>query len=188
MELNDPATPGSPRAGDVLIANPTMPDGHFAQTLIYLQEHSPEGSLGVILNRPLGRTLAQFLPSAEFPGPLGELPMFFGGPVQSDQFLLTLFRCHPVTHGFECVVNPDRDEIEAAFDDPACRLRAFVGYAGWSAGQLADEVSRRDWLWTAPDEVMLRRSPTPALWSLLVKGDFRWRKLRNYLPEDPERN
>lgn len=177
-----------PGAGDVLIASPELPDGNFARTLVYLKEHSGEGSLGLILNRPLGQTLSQLMPGAEFPEPLADLPMFFGGPAQTDQFLLCLFRTHPVSHRFSCDLNPDRDAVRAALDDPFCHLRAFVGYAGWTEGQLRDELSGRDWLWTPSDEVMISPAPTPGLWELLARGDFRWQEVRDFLPARPELN
>lgn len=186
--MKESFSPSSPEAGDVLVASPALPDGNFARTLVYLKEHSDEGSLGLILNRPLGQTLSQLMPGAEFPESLADLPMFFGGPAQADQFLLCLFRVHPGSHRFSCDLNPDREAIQAALNDPFCHLRAFIGYAGWTAGQLRGELSGRDWLWTPSDEVMISLTPTPGLWELLVRGDFRWQEVREYLPPRPEYN
>lgn len=173
-----------PAAREVLIASPALTDPNFARCLVYLQDHDAEGSLGFILNRPLGRNLSQLLPDAGLP----DLPLYFGGPVQTDQFLLVLFRCHPVTHRFECELNPPPETVADALNNPLCRLRAFIGYAGWTSGQLDSEIARRDWMWTATDEIMVSSAPTPNLWELLVVGDFRWQAHRHRFPADAERN
>ncbi len=175
-------------AGDVLVASPSLVDGNFARTLVFLKEHGEEGSLGLILNRPLFQSLGQLVPQAELPEDLAELPIYFGGPVQANQFLLTLFRIHPPTHRFHCELNPDADAIREGLQDPDCVVRAFVGYSGWGEDQLQQEVERRDWFWTAPDGEMLQSPTIPRYWELLVNGDFRWQSLRDRMPRNPELN
>lgn len=186
MEWKD-ASPESLSAGDVLVAGPGMTDGHFARSLVFLQDHGPEGSLGLILNRPLGQTLGQLMPGNAFPEPLHRLELHYGGPVQSDQMLLILFRVHGPTHRFHCEWNPGEKEIEEAGKDPHCVLKAFLGYAGWGEGQLVGEIARRDWFWTAPDEMMIC-GRAPLLWELMVAGDYRWQRVREQMPSDPGRN
>jgi putative transcriptional regulator len=186
--MKDTTHASSPSAGDVLIAHPSMPPNPFAGTLVLLYEHTDEGSLGLILNRPTGQNLSGMLKDAEMPKPFHDIPLYYGGPVQTDQFLLTLFRRDPGTHGFRCEVNPELEQLESALQDSHATLRAFVGYAGWTEGQLEEELSRNDWLWTGADEVMVAPQPTPNLWHLLAQGDYRWHSLRDRLPDHPERN
>jgi putative transcriptional regulator len=187
MERKD-RSPDALSAGDVLIAGPDMPDGHFSRTLVYLKEHDDEGSLGLILNRPVGQTLGRVLSKSDLPACVRDVDLFFGGPVQTDQFLLAVFRIHEPTLTFRCEVNANLEQIEAAMDDPQCVVRAFLGYAGWGEGQLTDEISRRDWYWTAPDEAMIQDRMQPGLWELMATGDYRWQTIRQYLPEHPEMN
>lgn len=175
-------------AGDVLVAAPSLGDGNFARTLVFLKEHGEEGSLGLILNRPLFQSLGQLVPHADLPDDLAMLPVYFGGPVQANQFLLTLFRLHAPTNRFHCELNPEPDAIRDAIDDSECVVRAFVGYSGWGEDQLQGEVDRRDWFWTAPDGEMLKSPSIPRYWELLVNGDFRWQALRKRMPRRPELN
>lgn len=186
--MKDPSNASKPHAGDVLIAHPSMAENLFSETLIFLHTHEEEGSVGLILNRPSGQSLSSILKDSELPASFKDLPLFYGGPVQEDHFLLTLFLCDPDTHRFEMEVNPDRERLEEMSNQPNCGLRAFLGHAGWSSGQLDSELSQGDWLWTAPDEIMVSNQSTPALWNLLSTGDNRWATLRDYLPQHPERN
>ncbi len=182
--MKDPSCRRAPGAGDVLIASPSLEDPHFARSLVYLHTHGEEGSFGLILNRPLGRGFRDLLPDTTLP----DVPLHLGGPVQPDQFLLALFRCHPHTHRFHCELAPSPEGVAGSLEDPLCRIRAFVGYAGWSEGQLEEEIARNDWLWTTTDAMMVAGHPTPCLWELLVVGDYRWQRLREKIPGHPGRN
>ena len=71
-----------------LIAMPAMEDPYFAKSLVYVAEHSDQGTLGVIVNRPIDMTLSALFQRIELPfvsGTLADLPVFFGGPVQTDR-------------------------------------------------------------------------------------------------------
>lgn len=186
--MKDPTHPSAPSAGDVLIAHPDMPDNLFSHTLVYLHTHRAEGSLGLILNRPSGQRLGAILDNPGLPQALLDLPVYYGGPVQEDQFLLSLFVCDPLQHHFRMELNPDFECLETLGSDPCIKLRAFIGYASWMEGQLETELRQKDWLWTTTDEVMLADRPTPALWELLARGDYRWQKIRRVIPQTPELN
>ncbi len=171
-----------PESGDVLVASPSLLDPNFSQSLVYLCEVSEHGALGVILNRPLGR---------ELPHPIlneRQIPLHFGGPVQADHFHVMCFKGDPWRHSLQLMPTVEEEFQAGQLEDPHCRVRGFVGYAGWSAGQLEEEVDRRDWMWTAPDDIMLGQNPTPELWRLLSEGDMRWKDVRDFFPRDPERN
>ena len=71
-----------------LIAMPAMADSHFAKTLVYICEHNEQGALGIIVNRPTNLTLGELfdqtkIPVSEFK--LSGMPVYFGGPVQTDR-------------------------------------------------------------------------------------------------------
>lgn len=149
--------------GTLLVAAPGLLDPNFRRTVVYVIEHRPRGTLGVVLNRPSEVALREVLPSWE---PLSSRPrsVFVGGPVESET-ALCLAALHagqdPATldglvgvRGPVALVDLDGDPTRLA---PRVRgLRVFAGYAGWDAGQLAGEIGRGDWIVVPalPDDVV----------------------------------
>ncbi|MBI3383494.1 MAG: YqgE/AlgH family protein [Aquabacterium sp.] len=141
-----------------LIAMPGMRDGNFAGTVVYMCEHNDKGALGLVINRPIDINLKHLFEkvdlSLERPD-LASRPVFFGGPVQTERgFVLhesldaegghynsTL----KVAEGLEMTTS--RDVLEALSNGAGPR-KVFItlGYSGWSAGQLEEELSRNGWL------------------------------------------
>lgn len=132
-------------AGQVLLAHPSLEDANFRRSAVLLHLHSArEGALGVVLNRPLGRSLAD-LDGRFARGPLAEIPAHEGGPVHPDRLALGAWRLAP---GGISEVRFGLDEAEAArlAAHPAVRLRAYVGHSGWSPGQLENELRLNAWV------------------------------------------
>src|SRR5438552_4109844 len=78
-------------AGSLLVAHPNMLDPNFRRTVLFISEHDPgEGALGVIINRPLDRQVADLVTEAP-PEGLAEVPVFLGGPVGKNQMMLAVF-------------------------------------------------------------------------------------------------
>lgn len=188
VRMKDSTPPSAPRSGDILIANPHMHGNLFSETLVFLHTHDEEGSLGFILNRPSGQPLASLLNDPHVPKPFHGIPLHYGGPVQDTHFLLALFLCDPETHRFTCELHPDKARVADMSTHPHAYLKAFLGHAGWTPGQLDNEIHQDDWSWTRPDEAMLTSRPEQGLWKLCAQGDNRWKKLRDYLPPHPELN
>lgn len=189
MQLKESTPSSFPGAGDVLIASPELDDPHFAATIVYLISCDEEGAMGVILNRPVGKTLGHLLNSTSLPPFLQNLPLFYGGPVQADQFLLALFsRASEAEHRLCCCLEPTAEEIESRIQSDTGWLRALVGYAGWSAGQLEAECARGDWSWQPSDDALVRCGCNTHQWDLLHSGDERWQSLRPYFPKEWGRN
>jgi len=137
-----------------LIAMPAMVDPYFARTLTYVCEHNDQGALGVVINRPIELTLAELFERLELklePADLRNLPVFFGGPVQTDRgFVLhnpvgdwgsTL----PVRDGIALTTSRDILEAVGKGSGPE-KLMITLGYAGWAAGQLEHEMQQNAWL------------------------------------------
>ncbi len=141
-----------------LIAMPGMKDGNFAGTVVYLCEHNDKGALGLVINRPIDINLKHLFEkvdlSLERPD-LASRPVFFGGPVQTERgFVLhesldaegghynsTL----KVADGLEMTTS--RDVLEALSNGAGPRnVFITLGYSGWGAGQLEEELSRNGWL------------------------------------------
>ena len=149
-----------PPAGQLLIASAEMQDPRFQRTVILLLKHDSSGAFGIVINRPLGkRPLAAFL--SEMDGKdaqkgtiEGSIPVFLGGPVQPQLGFVVHsgeYR-HPETLvvGDELAMTANREVLRdiGRHQGPAKYLFA-LGYAGWGAGQLEDEIARRGWF-TAP--------------------------------------
>ena len=133
--------------GQLLIAGATLPDPNFARTVVLVCEHSDEGALGLILNRPGELVVGEVAPElAELTGE--EATIDSGGPVQPDA-LLVLGEFEDASYAGMPVVGTvglmgDRRRISDLVDVTR-RARAFAGYAGWGPGQLDAELERDDW-------------------------------------------
>ena len=152
-----------------LVAMPGMVDGHFNQTVTYLCEHTPEGAMGLVINRPTTLDLREML---EHMGLNGErlithsTPVFWGGPVQPERgFVLH----HAAKHwestlrvSDELSVTTSKDILVAISngEGPEHYL-VTLGYAGWDAGQLEDEILSNSWLNTpAASDIIFSALPT----------------------------
>ena len=141
-----------------LIAMPGMADDTFAGTVVYLCEHSERGALGLVINKPIDITLANLFEKVDLSlegSALAAEPVYFGGPVQTERgFVLhepldeegqhynaTL----AVPGGLEMTTS--RDVLEALSHGAGPkRVLVTLGYSGWAAGQLEEEIGRNGWL------------------------------------------
>lgn len=143
-----------------LIAMPAMVDSFFSKTLVYIAEHNDRGALGVIVNRPIDMSLGTLFEKIDVPlqaEGFANLPVFFGGPVQTDRgFVLH----RPVGHWQSTLVinaqiglTSSRDILQAVARSGQPRdVLVTLGYAGWAGGQLEHELAQNAWL-TVPAEV-----------------------------------
>ena len=150
-----------------LIAMPAMADPHFAKTLTFICEHNDHGALGIVVNRPIEMNLHTLLEQVSIPmeaEQLKSIPVHFGGPVQVDRgFVLH----RPVGNWQSTLAIRDelglttsKDILEAVGrgEGPA-NLIVSLGYAGWSAGQLEQELAANAWLTVAADTGVLFELP-----------------------------
>jgi putative transcriptional regulator len=137
-----------------LIAMPSLEDPYFAQALVYICEHTENGALGIIVNRPLDMSLAALFEKVDIKlenQALAKLPVYFGGPVQLDRGSV-LHR--PVGHWQSTLVVSDevgltssRDVLTSVSSDgQPSDIIVSLGYSGWDAGQLEDELGQNSWL------------------------------------------
>jgi putative transcriptional regulator len=150
-----------------LIAMPSMADPNFAHTLTYVCEHNPDGALGLVVNRPIEMTLSSLFEQIEVAPPRGglsEAPVMFGGPVQVDRgFVLH----RPLGNwqstlaiSDEVGLTTSKDILEAvARGEGPKNLLVSLGYAGWSAGQLEQELAANAWLTVEADPDVLFALP-----------------------------
>lgn len=146
-----------------LIAMPGMADDNFAGSVVYLCEHTEKGALGLVINKPSDIKLGKLFEKVELAldrAELAEQPVFIGGPVQTERgFVLhePLVAAEGETSeapynsslrvpgGLEMTTSKDVLEALASGAGPK-RVLVTLGYAGWSAGQLEDEIARNGWI------------------------------------------
>jgi putative transcriptional regulator len=178
----------SPKPGVILISDPFLKDPNFMRTVVLLCEHNAEGSFGFVLNRPFSQRLSDFIPDLEG----YEVPVFYGGPVQPE----TLHFVHDipeltddaalVANGvywggkFERVIKKIHDRTL-----DLKRIRFFLGYSGWSDGQLDEEMDQKSWLTTAANHQLVFKSLPAEAWADAIHQlDSNYHEIVNY-PIDP---
>lgn len=172
---------GADTTGKLLVATPLIGDGNFERTVVLMLAHQEEGAAGVVLNRPSGLLVGDALP--QWAPHLASPPtMFIGGPVSNESVVaLARVRQDPDREWWTPVLGlvgtldleADTDEVASTVDG----VRLFAGYAGWSPGQLEDEVESGAWfvvdadpadlLTQNPGELwpaVLSRQPSPVSW------------------------
>ena len=153
MRAIDPTgNEGESWQGLLLAAHPSLKDPNFRRSVLFLSTHESEiGAFGFILNRPLEKTAAELLPKHHEQELLGQIPVFLGGPVGHDQlsFARVELGASEIEERFQ--TNLSLDEVATLNADRPGSVRAFVGYAGWSAGQLEGELEQKAWVLVQPE-------------------------------------
>ncbi len=160
-----------------LIAMPAMTDPNFARTLTFVCEHNEGGALGIVVNRPIEVTLEALFKQVEIPladAALAAQPVFFGGPVQFDHgFVLhrpvgTWKSTLPVG---DLGLTTSRDILQAMAEGAGPRQQLVaLGYAGWAAGQLEDEIGRNGWLTMPADAGLIFDVPPEARYDAAMRS------------------
>ncbi len=155
-----------------LIAMPALRDPSFFHSVTYVCEHTAEGALGLIINRPssvtLGELFEQLGMACDDPA-IRSRPVYVGGPVQRERG----FVLHspvgdwqgslPVTEHIGLTTSPDIMEALAAGEGPEhCIIT--LGYAGWGEGQLEAEILANSWLFTPADADIMFKTPAERRW------------------------
>lgn len=176
--------------GKLLIAEPFLSDPNFSRAVILLCEHSTEGSVGFILNKSTELTLGDLLPDLYTP----LLQVYQGGPVQMD----TLHMLHrmPATFGGNEIYpgvywGGSYDALQKAIVNNTYQpmdLRLFVGYAGWSAGQLEKELKDGAWIVSNLSKDILFETDADRVWKQAIKLLGRKYAYLANLPLNPQLN
>jgi putative transcriptional regulator len=145
-----------------LIAMPNMADPYFAKTLTYICEHNDQGALGIVVNRPIDMTLQALFERLSLNlrnNDIADRPIYFGGPVQTDRG----FVLHLPAGDWQSTLKVTTDERAGTHDviglttskdileavgrgEGPSKMMISLGYAGWSAGQLEQEITQNAWL------------------------------------------
>lgn len=153
-----------------LIAMPGMANDLFAGSVVYLCEHSERGALGLVINKPIDIKLKNLFEKVDLSlegAEIGEQPVFFGGPVQTERgFVLHERLGSPepfsstldVPGGLSMTTSRDVLEAMAGGGGPK-RVLVTLGCSGWSAGQLEAELGRNGWLTVEADPAIVFDTP-----------------------------
>lgn len=150
-----------------LIAMPAMADPYFARSVTYICEHSEQGALGIIINRPLDLTLGTLLEQVGIALERPELAtraIHFGGPVQTDRGFVLHRPAGPWQSTLrvreDIALTTSRDVLEAlARGEGPEQFFVTLGYAGWAPGQLEHELAQNAWLSVGADPAILFEVP-----------------------------
>ncbi len=179
-------------AGHFLIASPHLADPNFVRTVTLLVQHTDEGALGLVLNRPTGKTVKDLWDEIGKVPCENELPVHLGGPVPGPLMALHTnreFSDMEVLPGVFLSTDEESLNVLVANEEPSLKLLA--GNAGWGAGQLESEFDAGGWL-TLPATSELIFYDGFDLWEKVAKQSGR-ATLRDMLdlkdmPDDPSVN
>ena len=182
----DPSKSDSPvlLRGKLLIADPSLCDGTFDRSVILLTSHEhDEGAAGLILNHPTGKVVGDFLKRPEFAG-LRHLQVHEGGPVLRDQMTFSSFWWSKKL-GLRWATRISARQAAEHARKPGRIVRAFIGYSGWSAGQLENELKRQSWFPMSPRVDLLGQAHDTSLWKSLLGGMSPFHRVLAEAPRDP---
>jgi putative transcriptional regulator len=175
---------GESLRGSLLVATPTLLDPNFARTVVLVAEHGEEGAMGVVLNRPSETSVGEAVPELATLAGASE-PLFVGGPVQADA-VLALAEVEDPDDASELVLG-DVGFVQDP-DVAARRGRVFLGYAGWSPGQIELELGEQSWI-VVPAEADDVFSDEPSeLWGRVLRRQGGGLALLATMPLDPSLN
>lgn len=155
-----------------LIAMPGLADPNFHHTVTYICAHNEDGAMGIIINRPSGLTLGEVLEQMEIKAEdirVGQTPVYQGGPVQADRGFVLHQPIQKWDYSIEICneigVATSRDILKAiaSGNGPENSLIA-LGYAGWGAGQLEQEIKDNAWLHAPVDSSIIFKTPIKQRW------------------------
>lgn len=162
----------------LLIASPSMDDPYFARTVTYICEHNEHGAMGLIINQPVGMKLKELVKQvddkAEVIDEKAQDIILAGGPVSQDRGFI-LHSSQPgwassLTMTSELMVTTSKDIISSLGNKEAPeKSLIMLGYAGWTAGQLEEEIQTNSWLMVEADSDILFDTPIHKKWETAVQ-------------------
>ena len=157
-----------------LVAVPQLNDPHFLKSVVLMLEYSPEGALGIVVNRPGRMSLAEVARlQGVRPGPDAErTQVFVGGPVQPERGFVLHDRAELAesVHLFERVhVSSSIDALRTLLEGSADHFRLCLGYAGWGPGQLEKELQEGSWIVSKADQRHVLQTPASQVWDAVLR-------------------
>lgn len=186
MAKKGPSNPPSLLEGKLLLAETTLRDSNFFRGVVLITRHGQEGAHGYVLNQPLDRRVSDLLEGEEFE-PLADVPVFKGGPVGTERLTFAAMGWDHRKRGFHFQSHLSTDDARDAYL-AGQDVRAFVGYSGWSPGQLENELERHSWIVAEAVPALAEPDAIPGLWSRILRGLSPFHAIVALTPEMPEKN
>src|SRR3954471_19204290 len=177
--------------GKLILASPILRDPNFARTVVLIAEHSDEGAMGLVLNRPATSTVAEAVPDLTWLTGESE-PVYVGGPVAETAVIVLAEFDKPELAG--ALVDEDLGFIGSDADDPerlggaTRRARVFPGHAGWGPGQHEDELAEEAWIIEPPMREEIFTADPGELWAAVLRRKGHRYALLATMPPDPTLN
>ncbi len=181
----------SPARGTLLIANPFLKDPNFSRSVIFLCDHREEGSFGFVLNKKISKGLNELVPELQN----FQLPVYQGGPVQADTLHFL--------HQYPNIIGGGEEVLKGVYwggnfesllinlknkNLDTNRLRFFLGYSGWTEGQLNNEMKEQSWLTVSATRKLIFDTSPEDTWKNSLKhlgGNY---EMMINFPLDPQLN
>jgi len=165
-----------------------MRDPNFRRTILLLSMYDTEnGAFGLVINRPTNKKLSDYVPDAKREL-LEDVPVYIGGPVGSNELTIVSFRWEATEGQITIQSHLSLDQVEEVKAANPGTLRAFRGYAGWSAGQLESELQQSAWLIHPPTKEVWDAADDEQAWYRLVSSLGPAYRLLALAPDDPSLN
>ena len=180
-----------PASGILLISDPFLKDPNFMRTVVFLCEHQEQGSFGFVLNRKYENTIDELIPELEG----HRIPLYYGGPVQMDTIHFLHQYPEDIPGGQEVMKGiywgGDFDKVIELIKNNEInedKIRFFIGYSGWSDGQLHTELTDKSWLTVKATRKLVFHHDYKELWKDSLKqlgGEY---EIMVNFPIDPQLN
>jgi len=180
-----------PGPGILLIAEPFLKDPNFQRTVVLLCDHQEEGSFGFVLNREFEHTLDELMNDMD----QLRLPVYYGGPVQMDTIHFLHMYPDIIGGSFEVLKGiywgGDFEKAVESLKDGTIspdKIRFFLGYSGWSQGQLNAEIKEKSWLTAEATRKLVFHKTVGDIWKDSLRhlgGEY---ELMTNYPIDPQLN
>jgi len=177
--------------GCLLISEPFLPDQNFKRSVVLMCEHNEEGSAGFVLNDPMGIPLKEVLSDL----PVFDTKIYSGGPVQTD----TLHFLHTLGDELEDSIRVmegvywggNFETLKILLGSKRIKpdqVKFFLGYSGWSPGQIDDEMEMKSWIITKGVQADVFTEDADELWKTVLRNMGKEYEIVANFPEDPNLN
>jgi putative transcriptional regulator len=183
MQIPNNQVPEHKLSNNLLIADPSLLDGCFNRSVIFMLEHAPDqGSTGLILNHPTGKSVGQLISSDAF-SKLAHLPVCHGGPVDSDQLHFAVFEWN--NNALHCHTRISAEQAVEAMQQRGKLVRAFAGHSDWTSGQLHEELEMHSWITAYSRQDTLSHLVGDDFWAKSLQEISSFHHILSLTPENP---
>ncbi|HEY4760764.1 MAG TPA: YqgE/AlgH family protein [Thermoguttaceae bacterium] len=179
-------------AGHLLVASPHLLDPNFVKSVVLLVQHTEQGALGVVVNRPINKSVQDLWREVGGGPCTNTQPIYLGGPVPGP---LMAVHCEELLSEMQIIpglfFSASKQNLDALVTHPQSNLKIFVGHSGWGAGQLDQELEQGAWLTTPGTLDLIFYNPSE-IWQTVSRhiGRSMLQSMLNIktIPDDPECN